>query len=412
MRPIKFLLPLLILAIGFGGFHYFKKTPVNPTPLKSIDRLPVVSVQEVTIASLSPSLTLFGEIEAPNISILTSAVSADVLEVNVLEGTAVQKWDRLIRLDDEDTVLAILQRKAEVVENQAQLESDQNLYQSDVAALDREKALLALSQKSVERARALARTSAGSEATLDSALKQEQQQLLAITQRQLSIDDFDSRQRLWRARIEKSEAALKSALNDQSRTNVLAPYSGRVTEVMVSQGDRVIPGAQLVQLYDDTQLEIRTQIPSRHLFALQSVFDHSKVLDATMVNHGKLIKLRLNRLSAKVDQGQGGVDAFFRSVEGQLPALGTTVEINLDLPAIENTVALSINAAYSANRVYKVVEGVLQAVTVQRFGQRIDGDGNALIIIEGSPFSSGDLVLSSRLPQAIDGLKVEISSAK
>lgn len=411
MRILKFVLPVLVLTAGVGGFLYFKANKAEPKPLKAVTRAPVVSVQVVKKVSASPSLTLFGQVEAPSNSVLTAAVSADVLEVLVLEGSKVQAGDTLVRLDNIDVSLEILQRKAELIEIEAQLESDRKRHEADKLALTREQALLSLSRKAVDRSRTLARTSAGTEANLDSAIQQEQQQLLAITQRQLSIDDFESRQKLWLARLEKAEAALKKSELDLARTEIKAPYAGRVIKVMVSEGDRTTVGAQLVQLYDDARLEVRTQVPSRYLPALQQVIDRAGTLRAEMTNNGHSVALELDRLSARVTQGQGGVDAFFRIREGTLPALGTTVEISLDLPVLDQVVLLSTDALYGADRVYRVQDDILRSLKVRRLGQRQSPDGRPLMILDGESFDAEDMVLSSRLPQAIDGLRVKIKQA-
>ncbi|MGI9319307.1 MAG: efflux RND transporter periplasmic adaptor subunit [bacterium] len=411
MKILKFVLPVLVLTAGVGGFLYFKANKAAPEPIKAANRAPVVAVQVVKKTSTSPGLILFGQIEAPSNSVLTAAVSADVLDVLVLEGSKVQSGDTLVSLDNIDVALEILQRKAELVEIEAQLESDRKRHEADKAALTREQALLSLSRKAVERSRTLARSSAGTEANLDSAIQQEQQQLLAITQRRLSIDDFESRQKLWKARLDKAEAALKKSELDLARTEIKAPYAGRVIDVMVSEGDRTTVGAKLVQLYDDTRLEVRTQVPSRYLPALQQVIDSAGTLQAKMMNNGHSVALELDRLSASVTPGQGGVDAFFKTAEGTLPALGTTVEISLDLPAIDQVVVLSTDALYGADRVYRVQDNTLRVLNVVRLGQRVDLDGRQLMILDGEPFSTGDMVLSSRLPQAIDGLEVKVRDA-
>lgn len=411
MKVLKFVLPVLVLAAGVGGFLYFKANKAESKPINITARAPVVSVQAVEKVSASPGLILFGKIEAPSNSVLTAAVSADVLEVSVLEGSKVQSGDTLVTLDSADVSLEILQRKAELIEIDAQLESDRKRHEADKVALTREQALLSLSRKAVERSRTLARSNAGTEANLDNSIQQEQQQLLAITQRRLSIDDFVSRQKLWEARREKADAALKKSELDLARTKIKAPYAGRIIKVMVSEGDRTTVGAQLVQLYDDSRLEVRAQVPSRYLPSLQEVIDNAGTLHANMNTNGHTIRLVLDRLSASVSPGQGGVDAFFRPIEGVLPALGTTVEVSLDLPAIGQVVLLSTDALYGADRVYRVQDDTLKVMNVVRLGQRVGQDGRQMMILEGTPFEAGDLVLSSRLPQAIDGLKVKIREA-
>lgn len=407
MRLLKFLLPLLVVALGVGLFMYFRANKVEQAPIQSSVRPPVVAVKTVTLQSISPALTAFGRIEAPNNSVLSAGISADVLEVRVLEGDAVAAGDVVVRLDDADVALEILQRKASIEETRAQIESDRRTYAADQEALEREQALLALTRKAVERARTLARSSAGTEATLDNALQQEEQQLLAITQRRRSIDDYSSRQKLWQARLANAEAALSRAERDLSRTVVRAPYSGRVTEVMVAPGDRATPGTPLVRLYDSSRLEVRAQVPSRYVPGLRKAIDNGLRVTATLRENGTEVELELHRLAAMVAEGQGGVDVFFRAGSGTLPALGSTVELALKLPPLDGVVALPPDALYGDSRAYRVVDGVLSSVTVTRVGQSLDENGRQLLLMDGRVFSDGDRVLVSRLPQAIDGLAVE-----
>jgi hypothetical protein len=127
-----------------------------------------------------------------------------------------------------------------------------------------------------------------------------------------------------------------------------------------------------------------------------------------MRNNGNSIELTLHRLSASVSQGQGGVDAFFRAPGERFPALGKTVELQLTLPVLDGVISLTPDALYGADRIYRVKEETLEAVTVTRLGQTVDQEGRQQLIIDGAVFEDGDRVLSSRLPQAIDGLKVRI----
>ena len=411
MRFFKFLLPILVLAVGAGTFYFFKSSKSKPVAISTTPTKPVVSAQLIELQAAAPNLTLFGQIEAPNNSVLSAAITSEVLQVYALEGLSVEKGDILIDLEDTDAALEILQKEAEVAEIEAQKESDKNRFEADKSLLQRERALLALARKAVERAKALAKSNAGTEATLDSALQQEQLQLLAITQRNQAIDDFALRQKQWTARLNRAQAALKRANRDLEKTKVIAPFSGRIVEVMTSPGDRTSPGSNLIKLYDDSQLEVRSQVPSRYVNTLQKVLSNSATLTAELTDNGQSIPLQLHRLSANVSQGQGGVDAFFRANQ-PLPTPGKTVEVKLNLPPLENVAVISTDALYGADRVYLIKDNQLQAISVSRLGQQVNAQGHQLLIVDGDVFSDGDMILNSRLPQAIDGLPVEVQQSE
>lgn len=408
MRNLKLLLPLLILAAGGIVFALFMVTAETPEPLRPKNRAPAVSVQAVIKTTASPTLRIFGEVETPRMSVLTAGVAADIVEVKVLEGNAVRRGQELIVMDDSDAALEILQRQAELSEIEALIESDKIKLQADKAALESEQTLLSLAGKAVGRAKRLARSGTGSEAALDQALQNEQRQLLAVTQRRQAVDDAASRKLQLQARRDKAAAALKGAERDQKRTRVTAPFSGRITTIMVSAGERTKSDSQLIQLYDDFQLELRAQVPSGHIPALRQALDAGQPVNAFATDNGRPIELVLHRLSANVLEGQGGIDAFFRARGERLPVPGGTLEVNMQLPPIENAVVLPADSLYGRDRVYLVRGDVLQSRTVRRLGQLSDDRGRQLLILAGDAFETGDQVINSRLPQAVNGLKVRI----
>ena len=408
-RVSKLIVPLLVLGVGITVFAGLKLTAEVPAPLRPQDRSPVISVQVVAKTTASPTIRIFGRVEAADMSVLTAGVTADIMQVRVLEGNAVRLGQVMIVMDDTDANLEILQRKAELAEIQAQMEGDRVKLRADRAALEAEETLLALARKAVERADRLARSKAGSEAFLDQARQDEQHRLLAITQRRQSIDDFASRKLQWQARYDKAAAVLKRAERDRERTRVKAPFDGRVTEVMVAKGDRATNGTSLLQLYDESRLELRAQVPSAYLPVLRQALDADEPLRAEAVVNGARIRLSLHRLSASVNQGQGGIDAFFRAYRGRLPVPGGTLEVNLKLPPMENVIVLSPDALYGRDRVYRVHNNnTLQSRTIHRLGQLIDEQGRQMLIVAGDGFEPGDQILNSRLPQAVSGLKVRV----
>ena len=408
LRVPKLIVPLLVLGVGIIVFAGLKLTAQVPDPLRPQDRSPLVSVQVVAKTTASPTIRIFGRVEAPAMSVLTAGVVADIIEVHVLEGNAVRLGQEMIVMDDTDAGLEILQRKAELAEIQAQMEGDQVKLRADRVALEAEERLLALARKAVQRADRLVRSKAGSEAFLDQARQDEQRQLLAITQRRQSIDEFASRKLQLQARHDKAAAVLKRAERARERTRVKAPFDGRVTAVMVAKGDRATSNTRLLQLYDESRLELRAQVPSAYLPVLRQALDASQPLRAEAVVNGTRIRLSLHRLSASVDQGQGGIDAFFRADHARLPVPGGTLEVNLKLPPMEKVIVLSADALYGRDRVYRVHNNTLQSRTISRLGQLIDEQGRQMLIVAGDGFEPGDQILNSRLPQAVSGLKVQV----
>ncbi|MEA3290762.1 MAG: biotin/lipoyl-binding protein, partial [Pseudomonadota bacterium] len=356
--------------------------------------------------TLAPTLRLFGRVESPHKSTLSAAVEADVLETPVLEGQSVEQDQLLVRLDDADIRLVIAQRQAELVEIDAQSQSDRKKIESDRAALVRERELLRLTAKAVDRAQKLARTRAGAEAAVDEALQSLERQELAVEKRQKSIVELETHQLQLEARKQRGEAALAGAERDLERCVISAPFGGRITQVHVSPGDRVSRGKVLVELYDSGEMEVRVQVPDRYLAALQEVLAGGGKVTARLSSDNGQGQLLLHRFAAQVVHGQGGVDAFFRAADGALPELGRTVELEAELPPLQDVFGLPVDAFYGRQRVYKVVDGRLQAVEVQRVGERVE-NRQAIVLVRSGALAEGDRVMVSRLPQAVSGLRVE-----
>ena len=406
-RLLKFILPILTLGLGLGIYQRLQDTRAAPEPLAQALQPPAVDAMLVKRQNLAPELKLFGRIETPTNSVLGAGITADVTEVSVQEGDTVRTGDVLVRLDDTNATLNVLQKKARVAEIKAQANSDQQSFRADQEALEREQAMLALTRKGVARARKLASANAGTEATLDEVLRQEEQLLLAIIQRKRAIDDYESRQDIWKARMDNAGAALGQAEYDLSRTLARAPYGGRIIELYVSPGDRATIGKPLVRMFDHLNLEIRAQAPSRYIPALRTALEQGREILA-LLNHGQeKVRVKLDRLAAVVAEGKGGVDVFFRAEADALPAPGSTVQLTLRLPVLQNVIALPQDAIYGNNLVYRITGNRLQSLTIRRLGQNRNLSGQPQMIVDGSELAQGDLVMVSRLSNAIDGLVVE-----
>ena len=100
-RPtfLKIALPILILALGVGGFlALWKSRPAAPA-LTPQEKAWVVAVERVAPGLLAPVLNLYGRVESPHLARIVAAVEGDVLEVPVLEGQTVATGQVLVRLD-------------------------------------------------------------------------------------------------------------------------------------------------------------------------------------------------------------------------------------------------------------------------------------------------------------------------
>lgn len=369
----------------------------------------IVSVIEAQPGAISPQITVYGKVESPFMTKLTAAVTADVNEVIVREGQTVHKDDLLLKLNSADYALQLKQRKAELAEIRAQINSELDRHQNDLLALEHEKSLLQLAQKEMQRAQSLHRDNLSTQAHIDEAEQNVVKQQLAVNSRELAVKDHHARLAQLKARATRAEALRDIAVLDVKRCKIRAPFTGKITMVNTSPGDRVKTGDTLIELYDYNTLEIRAQVPTQY----ESMINQALALGSAVTGFGNInnasVPVILDRLSGKITQGSGGLDGLFR-VQQDNPQLqiGRTLELKLSLPAVDNALALPRESIYGSNRIYRLVENRMAALQVERIGETHNRNGGNFVIVKSPEIKAGDKIITTQLPNAIDGLLVKV----
>jgi RND family efflux transporter MFP subunit len=253
------------------------------------------------------------------------------------------------------------------------------------------------------------RRNLGSQSQLDEARQAVLRQDLAVTSRALAIQDHPTRLAQLEARLDRVRAQLALAELDVERTQVTAPFAGQVSRVAVAPGTRVRPGDRLLDLYASDSLEVRAQVPGTLVGALREALAERTGLHATGHLEGAAVGLELDRFAGEVARGSAGLDALFRVTRGggSLP-LGRFVEITVDLPVVTGAVDLPREALYGADRIYKVVDGRMHALRVERLGvMRRAGESEDRMLVRSPELRGGDLVVVTQLSTAMDGVRVQ-----
>lgn len=403
-------LPLIILLVTVLLVVALFTLRPKPETAGSVNLQPLVNTMAAKPASHRPLVTLYGRVESPRESRLSTTVSAYVDQVLVKEGALVSEGQILVQLDDSDVRRTFEQRQAELEDMEAQIASERQRYRNDVAALKVEQELLALSQKAADRLEKLVQKKVGSDASRDDALQQAQRQELTLNNRQYAVQDHPNRLKRLQAQLKKITALRDQAATDLARTRIVAPFNGRITQMNASPGNRVRPGDVIVSLFDTGQVEVRAQIPSRYLAPVNAALNSSTGLNASLTLGGESNELRLERLAGAISMGQGGVDALFQVLgKDSTPILGRAGEVLLQMPAIDNSLAVPPTAIYGQNRLYLVEEGVLRTVEVKRLGEVLMESGERWQLVTGD-VKAGDPILTTQLPDAVGGLAVKMEA--
>lgn len=119
-----------------------------------------------------------------------------------------------------------------------------------------------------------------------------------------------------RAEVEKNNAEVAAMVATLSKCRVTAPFSGRIAEQKVREQQFVQPGQSLLDILDDSELEIEFIVPSRWLGWLKAGYAFRIRIDET----GKSYPARVQRLGARVDPVSQSIK-IVAAIDGRYPEL-------------------------------------------------------------------------------------------
>jgi RND family efflux transporter MFP subunit len=258
----------LALAVWFLVRPEDEEAAVPPPPF----RVPV-TLCHVEPGDLRPRAQLTGTVRAANRADLAFEVDGTVRELLAEEAQAVERGAVLARLDrvDEELALASAQAALELAQReQALLVAGER---------EEEKRRLAAVVESARAEEELARNEVGrGERLLESRVLSESENdrrvsvlRVAETRRIAAEEDLARAEAGTRpedlaiaaARVDEARARLATASHALEKTELRAPWSGRVLERFVSTGDYVDSGAPVYELIDLDHLEIHLDVPAR-----------------------------------------------------------------------------------------------------------------------------------------------------
>jgi multidrug efflux pump subunit AcrA (membrane-fusion protein) len=399
-----------ILGTGVAIFAILKLSGPVQQPVESRERVWRVDTLTAQPAQLSPTLTLYGRVETPELLHAAAPADGRVAAVEVREGQRIEPGQLLLSMDPRDFVPHVQQAQADVDDLQAQLKRERLQHASNEAALTHERELLELAERAVKRARDLRERKLGSDAAVDEARQNWQRQLLAVTTRQLEVDEHGARLRQYQARLERARAALTQAQLDQERSTVTATFSGFVARVDVAAGDQVKRADTLLTLYPSNALEVRAKLPTPYQQELLETLDAGRTLRAKARNSAREIELHLDRVSGEADPS--GIDGLFRIHSGaELLRLGSMMTLQLQLDPQAGVVAVPYTALYGNDRMYKLVDGRLQGITVTALGDYAGAGDQPMLLVQSAQLQAGDQLVITHLPNAVTGLRADAAGA-
>jgi multidrug resistance efflux pump len=408
---LRRLLPIALLLAGAAATAVLVSSRPKPQALEVQEKEWIVATMSAQPQRLSPTLTLYAQVESPRSATLRAAVNAEVVEVIAREGDDAKSGTLLVKLDPSDAQWQVALREADVAELRAELGSEELRVATDRAALQHEVTLAELAQKAVERAQRLSSRDLGSAAGLDEAKQDAARQAMSVDNRRFAIAGHQSRVAALNARLTRALALESVAHLDLQRTQISAPFDARIAAVSVAPGDRVRVGDALLEVFDSRSLELRAQIPGSYLASLRAGLAAGQPAPATAMVDGKMVHARLDRLGARIESGRAGADALFRvdSATASTLELGRTVQLSVALPSVDNVVPIPTEALYGSDQVYLLIDSRMHLIKVQRVGEVVQADGSHRLLVKSEQLDADAKIIVTQLPGAVDGLKVRVA---
>ena len=372
-------------------------------------------VEVTTAAAISRELPQFfeatGSLAGDQLTDVAPQTSGKVVAVGVDIGSAVQRGQMLVKLDDtelklrvEQSIAQVNQAKAAVrqAEEKIGLRSGQPFDPNRVAEVNAAKVAFELADKNLKRAEKLIESGDVSRSFFDQQKGQRDQmkeQLdAAIAQARQNFAGVE----VARTNVANAEAALAIARKNLSYTVIPSPIDGYVSERTADLGEYVSPTQKVATVVRTNPLRVRIDIPEQAIAEVQVGQSVSATTSAWPDKNfsGRIARIAPNvtansrtlTVEAEIDNGSGALK----------PGQFATVRILQPRPV--SALLVPVRAVISdagVNRIYVIKDGHAEQRLVQ-LGQK-EGD---LIHIK-SGVAVDEKVATSNLEHLGDGIAVK-----
>ena len=218
------------------------------------------------------------------------------------------------------------------------------------------------------------------------------------------------------ALLEVAKAQVSSAAKKLNKTEIIAPYAGRIQNVNIDLGTTIIPGQPVGAMYTSSEIEITLAVKDNDLQFLSIPMDGRKLnpSEQASVVIQSFYKGKTQSWEGKLERVDGVIDPITRMInliavfkndfiETDKPNLpiGLFVEAKIDGITLKNIFEIPINSISKDNEVYIVDKDnqlELRKLTVlKKYSEFV-------IIKDG--LKAGERIVTSKLSTASNGIKV------
>ena len=383
-KKLKFFLPIIIIAIGLiGAFVMIKSRPkIQAKPVTF--PAPLVRASIIKLQNFQLTVKSQGTVSPRTESELFSQVSGQVIEVSpqFAPGGFFERGEVLVKADPRDYELALSRWKAQIAQAELRL------------AQEEEEASIA--QEEWKRLG-----------------KKEQANPLVLREPQLAEA---------KASLKGAQASLKQAELNLQRTQIRAPFNGRVRSKKVDLGQYVSPGVALATIYAVDYAEVRLPVPDNEMGYLDCCLDYRSKNPATLnidvtlkANYagrdyrwsGKIVRVEgeIDPLSHMITLVARVEDPYGRDQRSDRPplAVGLFVEAEIKGKLVRDVVVIPRSALRGTESVLVIDD---ENKLHFRIVELLRKDSETVIISSG--LEQGERICISPLEAVVEGMKVRV----
>ncbi len=255
--------------------------------LKNRDKGKFVKVKKVVVKDLGETVSGTGTVKPVKTVTIMSEIMGRIIELPVKEGDFVKKGELLCKIDDRNLKNDVSRLKAEL--------KRQNL------VLEQLEIELSQAKKEFERKKKLFDSGIISKDEFEKASNQFNNKRLSVEQQKFYL--------------KQTESNLNNAMENLSKTRIVAPIDGKITSLKKEVGEQVIqgtinnPGSIIMVLSDMNKLELEVEVNEVDAVSLKRGMNADIYLDSF---EGKVFKGRVKSISESAEKPQGRDISLFK----------------------------------------------------------------------------------------------------
>jgi len=273
-----FLLSVTVALIAWAGMlvrgAVTDRMAQEPRSFQQRERVLAVNVVEMQPQTISPVMTVFGELQSQRALDLRTPVGGTLAaaDVQLLEGAPVRAGQLIAQIDPFEAQSALDRVRADLQDAEAELRDAERGLALAQDELTSAQSQAALRVAALDRQLDLQGRGVGTAAAVENAELAVSSAEAAVLSRRQAIAQAEARSDLAQTRIARTNINVAEAERALANTRLVADFDGILSDVSVSAGGRVTSNERIAQLVDPTALEVTFRV---------STSQYARLLDDT-----------------------------------------------------------------------------------------------------------------------------------